>query len=255
MPGSARRSGPAGRVSTSGSARRRRSPRSSSSARWWAGSVKVRCLAKRAAVAGGELAGVEGDGGELALADRGPRPAARRSGGRASSRWCRSAGRAAAATRMTKRRSRSRASRSGSGRIRSRSSSKALGGDGADGAVEAGVGALFEPAVELVLVVERGWRRCAPARSFARMKPCRRSSMPFAWGSPGSRITQPTPSCTAEGGEGVGRLAAAARGSPPRGPRPASSGSAPSSARQRLMPQRTSGACLEKTSAPAPARE
>ena len=59
----------------------------------------------------------------------------------------------------------------------------------------------------------------------------------------------------AEAGIGIGRSTAACVQAPPRDPRPSRAGNAPSENRQRLMPHRTSGACLLKISAPAPARE
>ena len=69
MPGSARRSGPGGAAPPrvrAGDDDRHAAGRSSA---WWAGSVKVRCRAKDASVAGTELARVKRDRVDLTLAD------------------------------------------------------------------------------------------------------------------------------------------------------------------------------------------
>ncbi len=77
--------------------------------------------------------------------------------------------------------------------------------------------------------------------------------MPLDSGSAASQIDQPTgraPQKAAKASVGLPLGAIAASRS-----QTAVSGSAPSFARQRPMPQRMSGACLAKISAPAPARE
>lgn len=77
--------------------------------------------------------------------------------------------------------------------------------------------------------------------------------MPLASGSAAWQIDQPTgssPQKAAKASLGLPRGAIADSRS-----QTTVSGSAPRVARQRLIPQRMSGACLAKISAPAPARE
>jgi hypothetical protein len=86
------------------------------------------------------------------------------------------------------------------------------------------------------------------------MKSCKRSTAPLACGSPRSQKCQPTLSCPQN-------AAYSTVGRPPPACSPAwrshtnVCGSPPSDHTQRRIPNNKSGICVEKISAPAPARE
>jgi hypothetical protein len=114
-------------------------------------------------------------------------------------------------------------------------------------------GGSLEPGVELELEVELVGE--APARLEVRLQVAPQA-LDDALGLGVGRLAEVPVELqlAAEGGVGVGR-AAVARVQAPSRSQTASSGSAPSDHRQRVIPNSRSGACFENTSAPAPARE
>ena len=127
-----------------------------------------------------------------------------------------------------------------------------LGGHGADAAVKPVLARLANHSSRLAWKCS-GEAKARPGSKLERKKRWERSRMPLDSGSAASQIEKPTgrePQKAAKASVGLPFGAIAASRS-----QTTVSGRAPSFARQRPMPQRMSGACLAKISAPAPARE
>ena len=223
------------------------------SARACASSVIVRCLANDRAVPAGELAGVQRDREDLRVADADLDAPADQAGiervvagVKAQIRVGRdpespSAGRRRAARPAAAPSPRARRASRSTGRARSVLCVRAL-------------------------TRSRTRRRAGPG-SRARSRTRRPGSklrlrvalqpLDGALGLRIGRLAEPPvdPQLAAEGGELLRRPAAMAVRCRPGGPRPASAAAPPSDHRQRAIPASRSGVCLEKTSAPAPARE
>ena len=194
MPGSGRRSGPAGgsrprALADVACARRaaRRAPR------WWAGSVKVSPPAKTRRWREASSPVSSADRGDLGLARRGPRPADRPGAGRASSRCGRSAGRAAGGTRIDE------AAVAVGQLLGQRAHPRVLGREALGDDRPGGCGGLrrvdpLAPAIELVLEVERGWRSAARPRSCRGRSGGRARARPWPGSRRGRGSTQPTAS-------------------------------------------------------------
>ncbi len=254
MPGSGGRSGPGGgsrRRAASGG--RLRSPRSSIERGLVGGVGEGQVLGEAAPVAGGDLARVEGDGADLALADPDLDPPSGKTGVErvvvgveAQVGLRRDADHPA---------DRGRRHPLGQRTHALALEGQALGGHARGCRGERAGWRARRTSGRAGPGSRARWRTMRAGSKLRSMKSCRRSSMPLAWQSPGPRGSPSRARARRRR-----RRRRRSGWPPPRWIAPSRSqttfsGSAPSSARQRLMPQRMSGACLEKISAPAPARE
>ena len=232
----------------------RRSARWALSARACSSAVIVRCLANDRGVPAGQLAGVQRDREDLALGRRAPRRGGRPAAGRASSRRCRSAGRGPAGPAAPSA-DRCRAPIAGSGAITC-ALLDAAGRSAGSAASCACAGSRARRTRRRAAAGSRArWRTRRPGSKLRSMKSCRRSTHALGLRIARRRRSASRPAAAPQ------NAANASVGRPPPACSPAwrsqtsVCGSAPSDHRQRRIPNNRSGVCLEKISAPAPARE